>query len=160
MLWSDGTHFHVIHPCKVWWMVWQPTRVWMSTKHYRLYDWLLYRRFENLSRNIPSKWNVRQSRLVQKTAITNKDQQVQVENDWISLPIMKTIQATLSNMTCPFIRKVCLRPWPANGSKQSIYVMFDGYANGPTIKDVTHIRVAGGCAAPTVHVSEQTPLCL
>ena len=38
--------------------------------------------------------------------------------------------------------------------------MFDGYANEPTIKDVTHLRVAGGCAAPTVHVSEQTPLCL
>ena len=35
--------------------------------------------------------------------------------------------------------------------------MFDGYANGPTIKDVTHLRLAGRCA---VHFTEQTPLCL
>ena len=39
-------------------------------------------------------------------------------------------------------------------------VVGDGYANGPTIEDVKHIRVAGGCAAPTVHVSEQTLSCL
>ena len=91
---AQWTPLQLTHRCMVCWMVWQLTRVWMSIRHCRLYD-----------------WNVRQSYLFgSKTAITIKDQQVQVENDRVSLPIMKTIQATLSNMSCTFIRKMCLTP--------------------------------------------------
>ena len=106
---KQWTPLQLTHRCMVWWMVWHLTKVWMSARHCRLYDWFL----ENISRSIwgHSKWNVRQSYLFgSKIAITIKDQHVQVEYDWVSLPIMKTIQATLSNMSCPFIRKICLSP--------------------------------------------------
>lgn len=38
-------------------------------------------------------------------------------------------------------------------------IVFDGYADGPSIKDPTHLRRTGGCTGPTVHFTGQTILC-
>ena len=38
-------------------------------------------------------------------------------------------------------------------------VVFDGYVDGPSIKDVTHKRWTGGRSGPTVHFHGQTILC-
>ena len=38
-------------------------------------------------------------------------------------------------------------------------VVFDGYVDGPSIKDVTHKRRTGGRSGPTVHFHGQTILC-
>ena len=52
-------------------------------------------------------------------------------------------------------------PWPRHASRKYGYgrgnVGFDGYANGPTIKDVAHLRLPERWA---VHFTEQTSMWL
>ena len=42
--------------------------------------------------------------------------------------------------------------------RDSVTVVFDGYAGGPSTKDVTHFRRTGGCTGPTVHFTRDTIL--